>query len=141
MISAITNSYMHVQSVDYLYKLAGHSITHPPSLFESLLVPRRRCVRHTPGSIRLRHALFFLSNNPNKPVTSKIEYSCSTRNPPCRSVVCVKCVSGRPPWSAHNAAKVSLNSVNSSLLHILSVLSPSRAGGGCWELLMQCSLP
>ena len=23
--------------------------------------------------------------------------------------------------------------VNSSLLHILSVLSPSRAGGGCWE--------
>ena len=33
---------------------------------------------------------------------------------------------GRPPWSAHNAAKVNLNSVNSSLLYILSVLSPSR---------------
>ena len=50
----------------------------------------------------------------------------------CLCEVCVR--EGLPrPWSAHNAAKVSLNSVNSSLLHILSVLSPSRAGGGCWE--------
>ena len=40
--------------------------------------------------------------------------------------VCVPVCQRRPPWSAHNAAKVNLNSVNYSLLYILSVLSPSR---------------